>query len=440
MQNVLDPSDQSMFDFGRASGVTTLLQGVWVYNHPIDVNGLRRFYGQLQRGRLSRRVEPSPLPFGRHRWVSANGSAGLEIVPSARPREEFDVWLNEQANISLDPESGPVWHLAMVPFTDGGAGVSLLIPHCVTDALGLFEGLADAALGRDDPIRWPAAASRRPAQALRQDARQTIRDIPAFGRGVATAVRMVRRSRNSAGAATPSPPTPTEPANGTHEPIALPITTVFVDADEWEARAQSLGGTSNTLLAALAAHLAERRGRVTADGMVALRIPVNQRVPGDTRGNATSPADITVDPAPLTTDLRHIRATIKQALINHRQVPHEERDLMSLVPLLPKRFVKMIGGNGASVVSTHMGVINPAATRVDGTDADYFAMRMYYPGMTEAMMHQFRGLQIVGSGRANGQIFVAATAYRPGGTNSNDELRHDLSSALKDFSLTGTPL
>lgn len=440
MENILDPSDQSMFDFGRASGVTTLLQSVWVYNHAIDVEALRQFHDRLQCGRLSRRIERSPLPFGRHRWVASNGSADLEIVAQARPRDEFDAWLGEQLETQLDCEHGPVWHLAMLPFTDGGAGLSLLIPHCLTDALGLFEGLADAALGRDDLTSWPAAASRRRWQALREDGRQTMRDIPTFGRGVAAAARMVRRSRSGAGAVTPPAPTPLAPATGADELITLPTATMFVDADEWEARAQSLGGTSNTLLAGLAAHLAAQRRRVTTVGSVTLRIPVNERTPGDTRGNANSPVDITVDPAPLTTDLRHIRATIKQALIRHRQVPNEERTLTSLVPLLPKRFVKMIGGNGTSVVSTHMGVINPAAIRVDGTDADYFAMRMHYPGVTEAIMHRFRGLQIVGSGEANGQVFVSIVAHQPGGPNSNDDLRHDLSSALKDFSLTGTPL
>ncbi len=440
MENVLDPRDQSMFDFGRASGVTTLLQSVWVYDRAIDIEALRQFHDQLRRGRLSRRIERSPLAFGRHRWVSSNGSADLEIVAAARPREEFDTWLHEQVETPLDCEHGPLWHLAVLPFTDGGAGVSLVIPHCLTDALGLFEGLADAALGRDALNSWPAAASRRRWQALREDARQTMRDLPALGRGVVTAVRMARRSRGGPGAATRQSPTPPLASAGAEELIALPVATMFVDADEWEACAQSLGGTSNTLLAGLAARLAEQRGRVTTDGSVALRIPVNERIPGDTRGNATSPIDVTVDPARSTTDLRDIRATIKQALIRREQVPDEERALTSLVPLLPKRLVKLIGGNGTSVISTHMGVVDPAATRADGADADYFAMRMHYLGMTEAMMQRFRGMQVVGSGRANGQVFVTAVAYQPGCPNSNDDLRHDLSSALKDFSLTGTPL
>ena len=73
-------------------------------------------------------------------------------------------------------------------------------------------------------------------------------------------------------------------------------------------RRTSLGGTSNTLLAGLAARLAQRVGRVTADGSVTLAMPVNERTAGDTRANAITNVDITVDPAPATTDLREIRA------------------------------------------------------------------------------------------------------------------------------------
>lgn len=434
MDNVLDPLDQAMFEFGRAMGVNVVVQAVWLYNRAIDIDGLRQFHDRLQRGRLSRRIECSPLRFGRHRWVSSNGSSDLEIVALPRPRGEFDAWLNEQANTPLDPEQGPVWHLAVLPFTDGGTGISLVIPHCVTDGLGLFEGLADAALGRDDPIDWPASGSRRRWQAVREDARQTARDARAIRHGIASAVRLVRRSR---GGAQPATPLPALPPVGADEPIAVPLATMFVDTDEWEDRAHALGGSSTALLAGLTAHLAQQRGRVTADGLVALRIPFNERTAGDTRGNALSNVDIMVDPAPVTTDLRGIRAAIKQALIDHRELPDEERAMLSVVPLLPKRLLKL-AGNPTGVVATSLGVVPPAATRPDGTDADYLAMKMHYPGVTTAMMHRFGGLQIVGSGTANGHVFVTVLGYQPGQHNSNDGLRHDLSSALKGFSLTGT--
>ena len=186
MSNVLDLFDQTVFLGERATGATNLLQCVWIYDRAIDIDGLRQFHRHLQQGRLSRRVERSALPFGRHRWVSPSGQSELEIVATPRPREEFDAWLNELANTPLDAEHGPGWHLAMVRFTDGGAGVSLVISHCLTDGVGLCEALTEAASGRHDPINWPAAGSRRRPQALREDARQTLHDIPGIGRAVAS--------------------------------------------------------------------------------------------------------------------------------------------------------------------------------------------------------------------------------------------------------------
>ena len=86
MSNVVDLYDQTFFIGERATGTTNLLQCIWVYNRAVDLDGLRRFHHHLQRGRLSRRIEPSPLPFGRPRWVSASSRSVLEIVDTPRPR------------------------------------------------------------------------------------------------------------------------------------------------------------------------------------------------------------------------------------------------------------------------------------------------------------------------------------------------------------------
>jgi hypothetical protein len=442
MNNVLDLFDQTVFVGERATGATNLLQCVWVYDRAVDIDGLRRFHHYLQRGRLSRRIEPSPLPFGRHRWVAPSGQSDLEIVATPRPREEFDAWLGEQANTALDAEHGPGWHLAMLPFTDGGAGVSLVISHCLADGVGLCEALADAATGRHDPISWPAARSRRRWQALREDARQTVRDIPAIGRAVAAAARLVRRNQGGAGSAAAPLSQPPALSGRADERLDLPTATIFVDADEWDARAHSLGGTSNTLLAGLAARLAQRVGRIAADGSVALTLPVNERSADDTRANAITNVDFTVDPAPATTDLSEIRAAIKQALIRSQEETNERWELLHLAPLLPQWLVRRcvgVSANGAtSVVSSNLGAVNPAAHRPDGTNADLFVMKPLGPGVTRAIMHRLGGLLVLLSGRTHGRVFVSVLAYQPGRANSNDELRQDLSSTLSDFLLKAT--
>ena len=438
MNNVLDLVDHTIFSLERAAGTTSLIQCVWVYDRPVDVDGLRRFHDHLQRGRLSRRVELSPLPLGRHRWVSPSDQSELEIVAMPRPREEFDAWLGEQANTVLDAEHGPGWHLAVLPFTDGGTGVSLVASHCLTDAVGLCKALTDGATGDDTTIDWPAAGSRPRWRALREDARQVMRDIPSIGRAVVAAARFVRSSGATAESATP----PVAPATGGDELVTAPTATVFVEADEWDVRAASLGGTSNTLLAAIAGRLAQRVGRVAADGSVTLTMPISQRSAGDTRANAITNVDITVDPAPATTDLSAIRAATKRALTRSHEQPDERWTLLPLVPLAPeclrRRWVGAATNSAASVGASNVGVINPAVNRPDGTEADHFAMKSLSSGMTTAMLHQQGGLLSLLSGKAHGRVFVTVVAYQPGRPNSNSELWHDLSSALSDFSLTAT--
>ena len=403
-----------------------MLQCVWVYNRAIDIDGLRRFHHHLQQGRLSRRIERSPLPFGRHRWVSPSGQSDLEIVATPRPREEFDAWLSEQANTPLDAEHGPEWHLAVLPFTDGGAGVSLVISHCLTDAVGLCEALADAACGHHDAIRL---ACRRLTPAVASAPRGRPPNRARHPR-----YRRSRRRRSTIGPTQPRPRGINRAAKHQATCAARRSATnasrsqrqrSFVDADEWDARAHSLGGTSNTLLAGLAARLAQRVGRVTADGSVTLGMPVNLRTAGDTRANAVTNVDITVDPAPATTDLREMRAATKQALIRSQEQPDERLALLPLVPLLPqwlvKRMVSLATASATSVVSSNFGVVNPAVYRPDGTDADHFAMKGSNSGVTKAIMHRTGGIMALLSGRSDRQVFVSVLAYQPGRANSNDD-------------------
>ena len=83
VDNRLALMDQAFFAAQHASGHQFLIQCVWVYEHAIDFAELRRFHHNLGHGLLGRRIERSPLPFGRHRWVLDRGQ-GLP-VQIARP-------------------------------------------------------------------------------------------------------------------------------------------------------------------------------------------------------------------------------------------------------------------------------------------------------------------------------------------------------------------
>lgn len=440
MSNVLDLADQTLFLGERATGATSLLQCIWVYDRDVDLDGVRTFHRLLRRGRLSRRIERSPLPFGRHRWVAPRDEPEL-VIAAPRPRDAFEAWCREQGGHQPDAERGPGWHLAVLPFTEGGGAVSLVVTHCLTDGVGLCEALADAAGGIEQPVAWPAAARRTRSTALREDARQAASDVPGVGRAVLAAVRQARASRVGAAPVAPARARPAPPVDP-DRPIALPMATVFIDADQWDARANALGGTSNALLAGLAAQLAHRVGRVAADGSVTVGMPLNERTPGDTRANAVINVDVVVDPVPAPRDLRPIRAAIKAALIAHNDAPDQRWELLPLVPLIPKwvfrRLISVITGSATTVVSSNLGVIAPQVNRPDGTEADCFAIKSVYPGVTAGTMHCTNGALALLSGRLNGRVFVSALAYELGCHNSNEALREALSSTLSDFSLTAT--
>src|SRR5579875_2530657 len=78
--------DQAFFAGHRAAGQKDVMQVVWLYEHPIDWDGLKRFHYNLGRGLLGRRIERSPLPFARHRWVVDRGPSDIDVAEHARPR------------------------------------------------------------------------------------------------------------------------------------------------------------------------------------------------------------------------------------------------------------------------------------------------------------------------------------------------------------------
>ncbi|WP_423213044.1 type I polyketide synthase [Mycobacterium shinjukuense] len=119
VDNTLGYLDQAGFLALRAVH-GALMQVTWVYDRPVDIDGLRRFHRNLGRGMLGRRIERSPLPFARDRWVLAPESADLDIAAQPRPRAAVSAWADERARLPLDPEWGPAWHLGVLMLEDGG--------------------------------------------------------------------------------------------------------------------------------------------------------------------------------------------------------------------------------------------------------------------------------------------------------------------------------
>jgi hypothetical protein len=435
--------DQGFFAGHRAAGHKEVTQCVWVYEHAVDFDGLRRFHHNLGYGLMGRRIERSPLPFARHRWVIDRWPSDIDVAACARPRAELSDWVDERSQLPTDPEWGPSWHLGVLPLTDGSTAISLVASHYVIDGLGFVVAAFDALSGNTRDLGYPPPRSRTRLRAVVQDARQTARDAPEVARALVEAAKLVRRPRDIARSPA-SRPVASRGGDG-DDVVVVPGITIYVGLDDWDARANALGGTSSTLVAGLAAKLAERMGRRRGgDGAVTLQLPVSERAEGDTRAVALSLARVSVDPTPVTTDLRDVRAAIKQALQTARETPDESSQLLWLTPLTPKPALRRLVDAGFAdpdlpVIVSNLGDMVSLVNRPDGTaaEAEYLSGRGMRQHLTRRWLERIGGEMYLLSLRVGGKIAITVRAYQPGAENTKPALRELAARTLAEFDLTG---
>nr|WP_169714678.1 hypothetical protein [Mycobacterium celatum] len=436
--------DQALFAGHRAAGLNLVIQCVWIYDHHIDFDGLKRCHHNLGYGLLGRRIELSPLPFGRPRWVSDQRPPDIDIAECARPRAELGDWADERSQLPIDAERGPGWHLGVLPLTDGSTAVSLVLSHYLVDGLGLALSIADAALGNTRDLGYPPPGSRTRRRAVVQDIRLSAQDAPDVARAFFAAARLARKqARAQRGIARPPAPRPVAP--GGEDVVVVPAVSIHVDSAEWDARARALGGTGNTLVAGFAAKLAERVGRRRdGDGTVTLHLPINERVEGDTRANAMSIAIVNVDPTRVTMDLNDIRAAIKRALATLREAPDESLQLRALIPFTPKRALKRMVDAGfcdpdVPVLCSNLGDLGPLVCRLDGTDGELVLTRATGHQFSRGWLERVGGQMTLQSWRTGGAtVYLTVNAYQPGAENTKPALRELAARTLAEFDLTGT--
>lgn len=440
--------DQGFFAGQRAAGQHEVMQVVWLYKRPIDFEGLRRVHRNLGYGLLGRLIERSPLPFARHRWVLDRGPTNIDIAECTRPRAELSDWADERSQLPADPERGPGWHLGVLPLSDGSTAVTLVASHYLLDGLGLIVALAEAMMGSTRDFGYPPPRSRTRPRAVLQDARQTVQAAPEVARALAAGAKMARkqareraRRQDTAGSPAPRPVTHV----GDDVRVVVPGITIGIDLDEWDARAQALGGMSNTLAAGLTAKLAERLGRRRdRDGAVTVQVVMSDRTEGDPRAIAVSIARVCIDPTRVTTDLRGARADIKQALKRQRETPDEALQLASLIPFTPKRTWKR-GVDAAfadpdrPVVYSNLGDVGSLVGCLDGTHCDYAFARGTRQNVARQWLERIGGQMQLLSFRLPecGKIFIHVLAYQPGGENTKPALRELAARTLAEFSLNG---
>lgn len=431
--------DQASFLGLRALGYGAQVQFSWIYNRAADIDGLRRFHRNLGYGLLGRRVERSPLPFARDRWVIDRGPADLDVAEKPRPRADLSAWTYQRACLPLDPEHGPPFHLGVLPLDDGGTAVTLVTSHTIVDGLGILRAIADAASGKTRHLGYPLPGARTRRRALLQDARDTIASAPELARAVTATARVARSRRKEVAASFAAAP-PAPRAAGDDRRVAVPTATAYVDLAQWDARAKSIGGNGHTLLAAFAGRLGLRMGRVCGDGTVTLSLPISDRTETDTRGNALVFPVISVDPARLVSDLGEVRLKFKQALADLPETSAELLAPLPLTSLTPKWAARRAAGMGLGSAGLPIGCsnvadIDPVVNRPDGTEADYASGRLIEPGINRRSLERMGGQLFVVSGRIHGKVWMSVNAWLSGRENSPAALLEAMSGAFADFHL-----
>src|ERR1700737_2493724 len=227
--NRLSFMDQAAFLAMRATGREQLMQCVWVYEHAVDFDALGRFHRNFGYGLFGRRIERSPLPFARHRWVSSLGPpSDIEIAESARSRAELSDWADERAQLRVDPEWGPGWHLGVLPLTDGSTAITLVGSHCLADGGGALLSIIDAVKGNTRDYGYPPPRSRTRLRAALADARETAQGAPEAARTLVAATKLAIRRREFIRRSKASRPAAPAGDDGDRN-VVVPAITIYVD-------------------------------------------------------------------------------------------------------------------------------------------------------------------------------------------------------------------
>lgn len=440
----LEPLDHAALKVLRATGRAQLMQAVWVYDRPVDRQGLARFHRNFCDSIGNRLVAASPVPFARPRWVRPAGPPPEIRVGQPRPRTEMLDWADGLGRLPIDPEHGPAWWLALQPFTDGGAAVSMIASHVIGDGVGALMAVHEAITGTMRSVPYQRAGRRPIGTAIRGDIGHVLTDLAKSGSTATAAARAavdaLRPSRR------PAPMRPEVPVTEEATYSQLSTAVALVPVADWDTRAGQLGGTSSSLLAAVAAHLGHRLGRYRADDTtVTLQIAVNRRTSlADDRAIAMELTRATIKhPAD---DLVTVRAALRDARRSLDENSDDTLAQLKLLRWLPRSAVRRaldraFAYSGDLPVSySYFGDLPPEIARVDGTPAAQFFLRGLDAKVTPTDLERSHGHLVVVSGRLGEHVTISAEAYELGADNSRRRLRRLLDSSLADFDLHGVQL
>lgn len=430
--------DEALY-LAHTQGQQAVVQGLYYYRRPVDLDALRRFHAHLEHSLLGRLIRPATLPFGRAHWVTAPGSP-LDLCERELPPSALRAWADAEVDRPLDPARGPGWRLSLQPFTDGSTAISLVVSHCIADGMAAIAAISEATRGERRSRHYPSGQPTRPLQSALEELRRFTADLPDIARGLRQLLVVgARMAQSRAGARTPAP-APARTAGLAPATVVLPSMSFSVDATTWKRSARERGVNRATVLAALTAAFAARLGRTRRDAVLVL-LPFNtRRNAADAGANRVALASMRVAISSLDGPLRLLQDALRDARERAMSGPDELSTLASLVPFLPARLLApalrlALDSADLPVTCSYLGTLPPATSRIDGADADWYFPRGVDRCLEVRDIEARRGLATVFASTVPERLILTFVAYQPGVVTSPGELRALVEPLLATFGL-----
>lgn len=440
--------DQAMLLLARGANQEAVIQAIWVYDHPVDLERLKEVAREIGDQRISRRIEKSPLPFCRPRWVvERDPIPAFTIESNARPVDELFDWADEQVNLPLDPVSGPGWRMSVLPLRNGSTAVSVIASHCVVDGFGSVDSVYRAITHQPSPdalrsVSYPAPHSRRLGSALVADLGQLARDAPEVSRSLVRAMTAAATQLRLAGRRAKAPGD-ASPEVATEAFVGLPTVVAHIDAAHLSEQATRLGGSTQSLLVAFALRLGQLSGRAQ-DGAVHLLLPLVDEASSDTlAANDVILARFAVGVADVS-DLATVRTAMREGIVAARTTPDPMRDLLPLVPFIPRRAFRGLSeaafgfADVRPVTLSSAGELPIELLQLDGTPADRLCFRGVDRRVTRDSLIRRGGLLSVFVASVGGTFMVNVVSFQPHTPNSRAQVRQLVEQTLDEFDVTAS--
>lgn len=422
-------ADQGMVLAHTVGGQQTVIQLLWRYHRPVNLEMLKRFREHLAHGLLTRLVEPAQLPFGRYRWrVFSPELAPLELDSSPISTDALHDWIDQQVTQPLDPVSGPAWSFSAQRLNDQSTVVSLVVSHCIGDGVRTVSAVTAAVRGERRSFSFPFRPTYHSASAITAELIRAAKDVPATLSALIALLKKLRTTQ-------PSTKQSKTSASVDDQNVSFPSCFIRVPLADWDAKAKSFGANRITMLTSLTAEFANLLGR-TCNGDVHLFIPVNRREGlSDSDANSISLATLKVAVDTPKKRLSELQRQLKSTLLKARREPDLLASLLPLVPFVPKRAFSAAGHMAIDTLATlpvtcsYMGDLPEDILKIDGEAADLFSFRGVDRQARVCDMEARQGVATLLSGAIPGFLLLNFVAYQPGVVTQTQHL-HALTEKL----------